>query len=487
MAGQVATAVAIQIKGRDSTKRAFDSAAKNAEGLGSKMSKALKVTAAAIGVGTLGMKVKSALDDMTRLHDLAQQSGVSSSWLTQFTGALGQAGINLQINDIVNSIQKLNAGLVNTEKIAALDKLGIDIRDLQGLAPEKAFVGFLQKVAAVNDEQTRSLALMRGMEEMGLKMAPLLRQGPDAFSESLGKVMRMIPSVSDKTVDLATGTSNALSIVSQDVQKTFWAGLGSLLGYTDSATGGIEAAIQRSYFTAKAFAENFAVIVGSVISNTVSLIKVATADIDAALGICYNKFRQVSTALSGYIAYRIAEAQGFSQEGLDAIAEAAARTASRYGSKVNEIIEKTGVSFRDVGATLAENEAELRRKIADIDAGVAAKSKLSVIAPPESALVGLADSVKSATKKGVKDGLMEGIEATSYDALKQTIKSASSALSAAWSPSSAPSALSRVSSSPSVVSSVSYGSGTAKIEALMKQLLTVVTGGVNAVKKLEAF
>lgn len=484
----VATSVALVIQGQDKTAAAFRSVGKSADGLAAKLSKAIKFAAAGASVAGLGIKAKQALDDMTRLHDLAQQSGVSSSWLTQFTGALGQAGINLQITDIVNSIQKLNAGLVNTEKIAALDKLGIDIRDLQGLAPEKAFVGFLQKVAAVNDEQTRSLALMRGMEEMGLKMAPLLRQGPDAFSESLGKVMRMIPSVSDKTVDLATGTSNALSILSQDMQKTFWAGLGSLLGYTDSATGGIEASIQKSYFTAKAFAENFAVIVGSVVSNAVSLIKVATTDIDTALGIWVNKVSEVREALFGYAAYTVARLQGRSQQQLDIIAEKTAKTVGRYAAQVDRLVERSGVAFTDVGETLAANEAELRRKLREIDEGVEAKASLSVIAPPESALAGLSASVKSAVRSGAKDGLMEGIEATSYDALKTAIAGASSRKWADVSAvvrSVAPVAPRVASAAGSAV--VSGGSGSGKIEDLLTRILSVIDGGAKTLRKLEAF
>lgn len=262
--------MALILTGYDATGRAFSSAAAGAKKTAASIRSAFSGVAAALASVGAVAGTKKALDDLNLINDQALRAGVSAEWLQRLTGAFGQFGIQLQRQDVVSAITKLGAGLKNLEKINALKKIGVDVEHLQTLNPEEAFVGFLETVAAIPDEQTRLLALMRGMEEMGLKLAPILRSGPDVFRESLQDVMGMIPAVSDSAVATATNANNALAIVSSSLSSAWQRTVAGMVTGIQDRYGDIEVVIAAAFARVRLTAE-----------NTVSLFVVAFNNIGA--------------------------------------------------------------------------------------------------------------------------------------------------------------------------------------------------------------
>ncbi len=241
------TDIAFHLKGVDKTATAFKGVTKHADAAAKQMRSAFAAVGGAIASALTVAKIKGSLDELNLLGDTAQRIGVSAEWLQKFSGAMGQFGIQLTATDIPAMLSKLNANMVNPEKVNLMRKLGIELKQFEGLAPEQAFEGLLTEISKVPDEQKRVMLLMRMMEEQGLKLGPLLRQGPDAFKEGLRDVMAWMPAVSNAGVDLATRTNNALALVSQNISTAFNSTLTEILGLTDSTSSEVELKIGSAF------------------------------------------------------------------------------------------------------------------------------------------------------------------------------------------------------------------------------------------------
>lgn len=492
-----ATSVRMELQGKDATKKAFDSVAQRAKTSQAKIGAALKFGAIALAVGAAAKKIGSSLDQLNKLNDIAQQAGTSATWLQKFTGAMGQAGINIKTEGLVASMQKLNATLVNTEKLKALEKLGVDVSHLRGLKPEEAFTGFLDIVSKIPDEQKRLLVLQRGMEEQGLRLAPLLRQGPDAFKQSLQDVMAMIPVTSDNTVTLATNANNAFALVGQSFSAVWQNCLGSILQWADESFGGVDLAIMKTWENSKAFCLTFVralQTLGESIGGIVGLLMVDWRDAIKMIGI---RLVQLYAMLSGPFLWICKKIVGiFREDWADAIEEAQDLLTTWLDTTADAIYEKHGVTpMKGLAERIADDFLDAQRQIEVFQKGLSAKQLLATGATmaiegfKEIEAVGavkpLEESVKHSVASGVQQGLVDGIEAGSYDALKATARAAMDGARFASGVSSSGSS----SSSMGKVASASRASADrlSAIESMMRQLLEVVRGGASSLASLETF
>ncbi len=412
--------MAIRLNGVDETAGAFDSVAAKAANIGRKMSAAFKVAAGAFAAIGAGSAVKSALDGMTQLHDAAQQAGVSSTFLQKFSGAMAQAGVSLGQSEITTSVQKLNAALANTEKINAFQKLGVDVSHLRGLKPEDAFTGFLDVVSQIPDEQTRLMALQQGLEEQGLRLAPLMRLGPEAFKRSLEDVMGMIPSTSEKTVNMATDLNNAFSLVSDSVKNDFWNALGSVLEAGTEAFGGLDVAVAGLYERFRYFCKNIVSIFGGVWKALSSGWDTFVQTVQVGLATIGGKMLNLRDRLSAGIAKQIGKTFYGWEEGGDEMAGVDAyrdQLIADRNAKIDAISK--GTIFDEVGQAMAQNASEYESRMAAVRKGFAAKAQLTAMTPNTQPL---SEAIESAVSSGVKDGLAEGVEYGSYAVLKNAFK-----------------------------------------------------------------
>ena len=374
-----ATSVRMELQGKDATKKAFDSVAQRAKTSQAKIGAALKFGAIALAVGAAAKKIGASLDHLNKLNDIAQQAGTSATWLQKFTGAMGQAGINITTEGLVASVQKLNASLVNTEKLKAFEKLGVNVSHLRGLKPEEAFTGFLDIVSKIPDEQKRLLVLQRGMEEQGLRLAPLLRQGPDAFKQSLQDVMAMIPVTSDNTVTLATNANNAFALVGQSFSAVWQNCLGSILQWADESFGGVDLAIMKTWENSKAFCLTFVralQTLGESIGGILGLLRVDWRDAIKMIGI---RYAQLYVMLSGPFLWICKKIVGiFREDWADAIEEAQDQLTTWLDTTADAIYEKHGVTpMKGLAERIADDYLDAQRQIEVFQKGLSAKQLLA--------------------------------------------------------------------------------------------------------------
>lgn len=488
-----ATSVTVQLNGQDKTKAAFDSVAKRAKESSNKIGAALKAGAIAVAVGAVVKKVADALDGLNKLNDIAQQAGMKAEWLQRFVGTMGQAGINITTEGLVASVQKLNAALVNTEKIRAFEKLGIDVSHLVGLRPEDAFLGFLEVVAAIPDEQTRLLALQRGLEEQGLRLAPLLRQGPDNFRASLEAVMGVIPAASEQTVSLATNANNAFALVGQNFQTIWHEALGSVLAWADETFGGVDKVIMRLWERLKAFgmmAVRVIQQIGEFLAGAMVITQIY--DISDGLEVLFYRIAQWGNVLlTPFI--KLAEVLG-----MDGLAKNFAWVEEEIERRINHIYDKYGLTpTSTLAEKIGQDFLDAQAKIEEWDAALDAKKTLSSFAneglaqipklelqPFEPASLApmaesVRESVKTAVRTGTEQGLMDGIEGGSYEALKTTFAAGAVRMAAGQTPASVQ--LAQAETSRASADRLS------SIETLLRQLLDSVRGGAKTLAALETF
>lgn len=497
--------MAIALQGVDATAGAFGSVAARAKAVGAKVAAGLKTaTMAAAGVSVaVGAAAKAALNSMNELNDTAQRAGVSAEWLQRFSGAMGQAGIQMQQTDIVGTIQKLNAGLVNTEKITALQKLGVDISHLKGLKPEEAFMGFLDIVSKIPDEQTRLLALMRGMEEQGLKLAPLMRLGPDAFNRSIRDVMDIIPAVSDNTVTIATNANNAFALVGQSFQTIWYEVLGGVLKWGEESFGGLDVAIMTTWEHTKAYSLVFVRACqtwGEAVGSVIALFRFDFRDALDMIG-----YRIVQWGSFLHTPFKkLAESMGW-----ETLSQAYEMLDAEIERGINSIHKKHGFEITSSFSDKVKADFEqMQVNIEKWEKGLSAKAELSAfsgivpeapelkeIKPIEPAVFEvpetLTESVSDAVSRGVETGLAEGVESSSYTVLKNAFK-ASAAHRPLWDLSGAFAAMT-TSAAVSPVTGGTSGGGTSgggiqgEILAVLKQIFESADKTQKGVAALGAF
>lgn len=415
--------MAMTLQGVDATAGAFNSVAAKAKLVATKVGAAMKTFAgvSAAALAAVGAASKAALNELNALNDEAQQAGVSANWLQKFSGAMGQAGVRMQRTDIVKAVQDLNAALMNTRKTKVFEKLGVDISHLRGLAPEKALEGFLDVISKIPDEQTRLLLLQKAMSDNGMKMAPLLRLGPDAMRESLADVMAMIPAASDNTVTLATNLNNAFALVSSSIKTQFYDALGAVLEWADESFGGVDKALMRCMEYGKAWALVLVrgiQTVGEALGGIVGLLKVDWVDGLKMIGI---RFAQLVEYIAGPLRNAIGTVVGwFNEDWGNAIIESTAQFQQALEESAAEIYESHGMApMKSWAERIAEDFNTAAVKVETWEKGLSAKATLTSMQPiVQEAFGPVKETVKDAVSDGVKEGMAEGVEAGSYSVIK---------------------------------------------------------------------
>jgi hypothetical protein len=177
-----------------STKNA-EASLKSLEASGGQLGKSfesLKSTAislaGAFGIGfsigavvNFGREIFAAADELVKLSD---KTGVSITWLERFQVAGDDAGNT--VDEITSAIVKMEDKLVSGDPnaVAALGKLGLSLKDLQGLSPEKQFVEISDAIRQIEDPALRVNIAIDLFGKAGASVLPTLKRGFDDLKES---------------------------------------------------------------------------------------------------------------------------------------------------------------------------------------------------------------------------------------------------------------------------------------------------------------
>ena len=209
----VATKLYLAIAGQDKTASAFSSVVKRANAATSALRNTIAAVTGGVGAVMIVKNAKTQIDAMSAISDRAQQMGVSAEYVQKLSSALDQVGVRgADIDSLSQAFAKM------TQETGA-----------QGA---KGFEDSLAAIAKIGDEQGRIEALSKTFgKALGANLAPLVRQGPDAFREGLRGVMAAMPAVSSETADMASGVSGALKMAGVSAKIVWQETLGDIMGW----------------------------------------------------------------------------------------------------------------------------------------------------------------------------------------------------------------------------------------------------------------
>ncbi len=118
-------------------------------------------------MGKMSKRTGVAVEELSQLKFAAEQSGSSAETLEK--GLLGMA----------KSLNDASRGL--TTKTAALEKLGLEYKDLAGLSPEDQFITISDAISKMESPTGRAAQAMEIFGRAGKEMLPMLNSGADGI------------------------------------------------------------------------------------------------------------------------------------------------------------------------------------------------------------------------------------------------------------------------------------------------------------------
>lgn len=190
------------VTGSDKTGAAFKSVGWRAKQLSSILKGALAFTGAYFGMGA----IKSGIDELGHLSDIAQKANTSVSELTKASAALSAIGIQ-------------NVGV---------DQLGKAFDYLQKTTGRRGFSGFLNTIedlGKIEDTAKRGQEAVRVFGKSGMEFVPLIN-ACEGGTAALKGVMAAFPGVSQAAADAGDGAADAMGFVGNEIKSIWLEGLG---------------------------------------------------------------------------------------------------------------------------------------------------------------------------------------------------------------------------------------------------------------------
>lgn len=219
--------VKLDVKGTDKTGAAFKSVEWRAKAAAAKLRTMLGGALAAAGAYLSFRAVKSGIDELGKLSDIAQKTSTNVGELTQASTALSILGVNGDVDALAKafSLMEKNTGRVG----------------LQG------FYETIDEIGKIPDVAERGKAAMAAFGRSGLEFMPLINAAHDG-TDALRGVVAAMPAIPQSAADAGDEAADAMAIMSNGVKSIWLQAIGAICGYFGSEyVGGVrEAAAQAA-------------------------------------------------------------------------------------------------------------------------------------------------------------------------------------------------------------------------------------------------
>ena len=228
-------------KGIKSAQSAMENGKATAEKLDATLGK-LKTAFAGVvtvaGIAKISSAVKGLADSTAaaadRIDKQSQALGMSRKAYQQWDYILGQSGAS--IDSLGVSMKTLNSSLLNPSDgtITALNALGVNLEQIQGLSQEDAFEMMVRQFQKMPEGATKSALAMQMFGKQGQALMPLLNSTSDTIDNLRSDMERMGFTMSDSMVDAGVKYGDTM-----DNLKRTLDGIKNILGYglMESLTG----------------------------------------------------------------------------------------------------------------------------------------------------------------------------------------------------------------------------------------------------------
>jgi hypothetical protein len=203
--------IAADISGLQSgVKRAADAT----EGLTSMAATVGKALTAAFTVGAILKLGKDVLDFAGTLEDLSAQTGISTTGLQKFDLAFSQAGVTMET--VAAASAKLANNLIGGDKstVAALQQLGLSVKDLKQLAPEDQFLKVADAIGQIANPTERAYAAMQVFGKGGVE---LLKGLDGHLADTVAQFEKLGLIVDEKTVKAIDDFGDQLGVAGKQL------------------------------------------------------------------------------------------------------------------------------------------------------------------------------------------------------------------------------------------------------------------------------
>ncbi|MCJ7543367.1 MAG: hypothetical protein MUP47_02185, partial [Phycisphaerae bacterium] len=128
----------------------------------------------------LALSVRNFANVGSALHDMSQRTGLSVEALSALSYAAEQSGADIEsLEKGIRKMQRTITDAAGGSKSAAdaLGSLGLTVKDLAGLAPEKQFRLLADRLDKVADATAKAALAMEIFGRSGTALLPMLRGG----------------------------------------------------------------------------------------------------------------------------------------------------------------------------------------------------------------------------------------------------------------------------------------------------------------------
>lgn len=181
--------------------------------------KKFAIGAAAAGVAA-GAFIKAGLDSADEIDKLSQRTGLSVQAVSALRFAASQAGTDINtfqrgINNLARAIGEATLG--GKRQAEAFELLGIDIRKLKRLKPERQFALVADKLNSMADQ---TVAAAVGQVLFGgafRKLQPLLKTGSEGMQQAADRAAKLGLELDGAAVNAGVKATDSLDALSRSV------------------------------------------------------------------------------------------------------------------------------------------------------------------------------------------------------------------------------------------------------------------------------
>ena len=208
--------VRIALTAQDKTAAAFSSVKRNLGGIQTAANQVrsafatLGLAASAFGLGRLAVEMAQFGDE---LNTAAKKAGVSGKAISELAYAAKQS--NVELGALSTALRKMQQGLSEAasgtgEARTALAALGLNIRDLRALAPEKQFEILGDRISQLKDPADRTRASILLFGRAGADLLPLFEDGAEGIRKLRQEAQKIGQSFSSEQLQKLEDMSDSI-------------------------------------------------------------------------------------------------------------------------------------------------------------------------------------------------------------------------------------------------------------------------------------
>jgi hypothetical protein len=202
-----------RLLGENATALAFRAALGDAQAAASGMKKAFSAAFAAISVGSIAAIGARAIQMGDDLNKAAIKAGIGGKAISELAHAAKMADVDLGgLSNSLRFMQKnlSEAGTGAKGPLLALKALGLELKDIQGLAADKQFEVLADRISELKDPADKTRAATELFGRAGADLLPMFEDGAEGIRKAREEAEKLGKSFSDEQIGQMAEADDAI-------------------------------------------------------------------------------------------------------------------------------------------------------------------------------------------------------------------------------------------------------------------------------------